>query len=275
LITGCSDKLEKDNSALREQIGRLSAEKDKIKSDRDKLESELIRKQGEIAASAERLADSRARIDELKQEVTAQRAFSSGLSDTLKANERQSKEQKMEFASKIADLETQLQKLKTPQKGELTGVVTYFFNENFGDKPDVGAEITIFPADGNPGFDYSVMEAYRDVKYAMRIRGTFSAEAQQILGKYHISNARDWQELDSRAAEMMLKAMTGGNSIQLTADGNGAFKRSLQPGSYFVMIRSKHRKGMTVCEIQGKIVVQKIEIKSSEEISVDAKFDAR
>jgi len=60
---------------------------------------------------------------------------------------------------------------------------------------------------------------------------------------------------------MMFRAMIAKKRTSLTADGNGSFKRSLQPGSYFVMIRSKHRQAMTVCESSGKIIIKKSRLK--------------
>ncbi|MBI3878514.1 MAG: hypothetical protein HY301_00415 [Verrucomicrobia bacterium] len=277
LLTGCSDTLNKENTELREQKNKLSA-------DKAKAEAELIKKEGEISASKERLADAKTRIDELKQEVVTLRDTSSKqsaqileLTERLKENERQLKEQKDSLAVKSADYEAQLQKLKTTQKGELNGVVTYFFNSNFGYKPDVGAEIYVFPVDAYSDFDPSVITEYQTMKHAMswskstdqRLR----QDSQKILSKYSSPVESAWKDLDARVVKMALPAEVGDKTIRLTADGNGAFKRSLQPGTYYTIIRSKHRQDMSVSEISGKIFVRKVEIKSGEEASLDAKFE--
>ena len=81
-------------------------------------------------------------------------------------------------------------------------------------------------------------------------------------------------DVDQKAAEMLRLAMNGEKTIQLVADGNGSFKRSLLPGNYYVVVRSKHREGDTSSELLGKISFQKFEVKSGDEVSVAAKFEA-
>src|SRR3972149_2389822 len=46
---------------------------------------------------------------------------------------------------------TQSSKDANSDKGELKGVVTYFFNKNFGDRPDIGATVLINRTDSING----------------------------------------------------------------------------------------------------------------------------
>ena len=54
------------------------------------------------------------------------------------------------------------QNIEQKQEGKITGVVTYFFNDNYGDKPDVGAKILIINSSEVPNFHLSTVDSFRD-----------------------------------------------------------------------------------------------------------------
>lgn len=45
-------------------------------------------------------------------------------------------------------------------KGSIFGVVTYYFNKNYGDKPDVGAEVYIAVSTKIPDFNLAVVDSF-------------------------------------------------------------------------------------------------------------------
>jgi hypothetical protein len=213
------------------------------------------------------------------------------LGTRLTTTEQAAEKLKDDSAKKIQELETTVQQQSEAKKGDLIGVVTYFFNENYGYKPDVGAEIDIIPVDGYPGLDLKILHEFDFASLAMTgvnqneilttdnaITREYKTKAltveMQQLAKYGIKTHDDWMAYCRRAEQTLQDAVTRGGTFHLTADGNGNFKRSMKRGKYYVVIQSKHRNGNNAFESLGKRFTQTVEIKVDEESDVDAKFEA-
>lgn len=295
LCSGCDDATKVENQGLRKQVGALIAEKAGV-------DGELTKKQSELLAINERLSDSKARIEELKSEAQELRGANSKLhaqiaevGERLKAAELSAKEQELRSSRSLIDLESllsrrtaelethigQLQKQQAERKGILSCVVTYYFNANYGYKPDVGAEIFIFPEKAYSNFNFGVFMRYQLARTAIatrKLEGALSrgrpsaGVGQQILEKMGINNEGDWTSLVEQASAMWRTAETGKDTSRGVADGNGVFKRSLAPGKYYIGIRSKHREGSDEVDYRGKLDVKAFEIKGDDEVSIDAKF---
>ena len=234
LCSGCDDATKVENQGLRKQVGALITEKAGV-------DGELTKKQSELLAINERLSDSKARIEELKSEAQELRGANSKLhaqiaevGERLKAAELSAKDQELrsnrsmsELESRLsrqtAELEThigQLQKQHAERKGILSCVVTYYFNANYGYKPDVGAEIFIFPEKAYSNFNFDVFLKYqlasavnigRKLDKALsraRLRAGLG-EGQQVLEKIGINDEGDWTSLVDQASAMWRTAETG------------------------------------------------------------------
>jgi hypothetical protein len=193
--------------------------------------------------------------------------------------------------------------------GKTSGVVTYYFNKNFGDKPDVGAKIYIV---GKEAFDtmkskligryiqvqdlVNSINKYKNiiandsetnsltVKYGLKqdtasnktvlfIREEME-ESKSALIALNINSKQEFDSLDNQAYRDCVVFRNLKNIKETTADGNGAYSVSLRPGSYYTLIVSNHRKGHAMAEFTGKIHFSSINIESEKETSVSPNFTA-
>jgi hypothetical protein len=103
---------------------------------------------------------------------------------------------------------------QTPVTGTIRGVVTYYFNVNFGDRPDTGAEAVLFKDDAAPPYEVVVQDEYAvELVDEGRVLQTSSAQG---ASRYQV--------------------------VRVTsADGNGNFVfEKVPPGKYVVVIESRH-----------------------------------
>jgi len=119
------------------------------------------------------------------------------------------------------------------QKGTIHGVVTYYFNRNYGDKPDVGASIWLVPHQQWPkgiyegGIDFKG-GGIEEIPPDVLVVGTGSSiflDRKEAAGK--------------KAIDIKIEAVKA-----TSADGNGNFEfRDVLPGRYIVIMQSGHTKG--------------------------------
>jgi len=150
-------------------------------------------------------------------------------------------------------------------RSRLNGVVTYFFNENYGHRPDVGAEIYILQRN-KVDIDTSAIRDYRIIKLLAQIRQA-SAKALSDSDKIALNKQ------DIKAFEVCSAIKNSKHAIKLVADGNGSYSTELPPGEYYILIVSQHRKDLTITEVGGKINFTTLTVESGKEYTVNAKFD--
>jgi len=154
---------------------------------------------------------------------------------------------------------------KETGKGMVSGVVTYYFNENYGEKPDVGAIVFILP------------EVYRDDalkvdKYLRYLRGNLRYEIN--LERKSMSSS-DFPKLVKAVNKFMLDLKVGDvkGMTKVVADGDGSFTATLSPGKYYFVAKSAHRTRGTNAddvEILGRLDFNEAEVVADE--TVDIKF---
>lgn len=113
---------------------------------------------------------------------------------------------------------------KAPDKqtGGIGGVITYYFNANYGDKPDAGAKIQLVQGD--------VMIA----KTSLLLLHTVI-----IPGKKGAADER-----------VELKVVSEG-----TADGSGRYElKDVPAGQYTLIITSSHRKDASLRDVSGQVI---------------------
>ncbi len=298
-ISGCDDSSKREAAALRADLDVATARALTAIEEKEKVEAEIVRQKAEIATANERLADAKAQVDALRSEILFLRESvekmerrASAADVSVVAERAASKSIQQEFERQQSELREEIALLKQKaesKKGTLSGVVTYFFNNNFGYKPDIGSEVMLVSKVASPEFDFSVVEKFLQVNLIMTLRSLEIHNAAMLakigmrtptpiaageLEKAGIANESDWAALTKQAADMWSIAERGNKTIKLVADGNGSFKRSIPPGEYYVLIRSKQRTGSNTLEIFGKVQAKKVVISSDEEVSVSAKFEA-
>lgn len=164
--------------------------------------------------------------------------------------------------------------------GKISGVVTFFYNKNYGDKPDVGAEVYVADSIKIPDLMYSTIDTFHYGNFYRNISYDYSHshmkvpnDIKQQLINYNVEDNIIFNDLDLRASKNIDKIKNAKDVIKTVVDGNGNYTIKLKPGIYYIYIKSNNRKGSTVTEILGRVFCERIAIKDDEEINVSAKFD--
>ena len=159
-------------------------------------------------------------------------------------------------------------------KGNIKGVVTYYFNQNYGDKPDVGAKIYVRKTDSISKKN-SVINKFQRVKvcrYLLQMK-TNIEDCKKTLANLGVETDADFDKLNSTILSEFLGMDFNKNIKKITADGNGNYSLSLDPGLYEIIFVSKGRNDLSVAEIEGKISNEFINLKPGDELTVDKRFD--
>jgi len=195
------------------------------------------------------------------------------------------------------------------QTTSISGVVTYFFNDYQGNKPDLGAKVYIIDSLTNPAFDFSVVDTfikartYRSIYMTyLEIFSGWDALQKQCEGKkeyqskyekakaevekskkdvdhyyaeivkYGVETDEKFTALDKRVFSLLMK-INEDNSILRTVDGGGNYSVNVKPGTYYIYIVSKNRTNLSMCEISGKIYCKRVIIKENQTKDISYNFD--
>lgn len=168
------------------------------------------------------------------------------------------------------------------QEGKISGVVTYYFNENYGDKPDVGTEVLIIDVAHVPNLHSATIDSFLYVKTYKSLYnlydkggGKIPEDVIRIIKAYGVETKEGFDNLDNRAGEELFKMRfdKAFYTIKLITDGNGGFSSNVPVGNYYVYIRSNHRDGKNMTEVLGRVVFKKVEVRAGETATVNAKFN--
>lgn len=159
--------------------------------------------------------------------------------------------------------------------GIVKGTVTYYFNSNFGYKPDTGAKVTVVPKEevspeqASTLFNFQKASLQRQIVVLGGAAGSAGIESLKKLGA---DTQKGFMKLDEKAALQKMQLEVNKKKISATADGSGAYSIKVKPGKYYVLIVSSHSEGSGVMEVMGRCTFQEVEIASAGETSVDARF---
>lgn len=193
-------------------------------------------------------------------------------------------------------------------QAKISGVITYYFNEYQGNKPDIGASVILIDSSKATNFNYknyenfyygktyqkmyfSALERYENYtsilaklkkgkKYdADREKMNLGiADAQKDMDKY----AKEMTRYDFDSAEKSAK--TGVDVyVQLlkldedlpkkTVDSNGNYSMNIEPGVYYVYIKSKNRTSLLMPESDGNIYIKKVKISENGDKDISYNFE--
>jgi len=161
---------------------------------------------------------------------------------------------------------------------KVDGIVTYFFNYNFGDKPDVGSEVYIVDSSECNNFNKSTIDSLEHLSFYKKLlaRRAYNVYPRQViidtLTKYGVESDKGYEALDVRA-DMNYKLLKNSKSAyKLVVDGNGSYSKNLKPGTYYVLIKSNNRKGSDYSNVMGQHYLQVIRLVADDEINVSHNF---
>lgn len=194
---------------------------------------------------------------------------------TFKGNVVNIKQSDLKSIDFVKDDTKQLAATKTTSNsGELKGVITYYFNKNYGDKPDVGARIYVRKTDttGLKRSPTSIYERAAVLKYLVDHKvdvEKYSAQLKELNG----DTKEGFDALNSAVIKDLYSIDKDESAKIMTADGNGSYSTKLIPGLYEVIMISKGRTSLSVAEIMGKIATKIITIKPDDVKTLDHRFD--
>lgn len=168
---------------------------------------------------------------------------------------------------------------KLSERSTLSGVVTYYFNENYGDKPDVGAKITINKIGNiNENAVEVLYEKFTTARLYMALL-SFTKKKDPSFTKYTnelnklgIYTQSDLDKLDTELGTILINRTSMEGAKKITVDGNGKYLIQLDPGFYEIIMTSKGSTALSTTEILGKVFVKNIEIKPNESNVLDFRF---
>jgi len=139
------------------------------------------------------------------------------------------------------------QKLLTNKGGRISGVVTYYFNDNYGNKTDTGSKV-----------------------YLIKYDSQFSPEINDYLREF-VSDIRVSKNLREGGVS------DGNQSFPIVAtsavDGNGHYELTgVGSGEYILIIISAHTKGNGMLNSGGKIYTKSIEVINGSDINISNDF---
>jgi hypothetical protein len=161
----------------------------------------------------------------------------------------------------------------------IKGVVTYYFNRNYGYKPDVGAEVYIINYKDLGNADTLSIKNFTLAKI---VRNTMSMseddykiQCYKQLTELNAETKDKFDSLDWKCYMAVSLIQRNKKKVKMTVDGSGAFSKLLLPGDYFILIISNHRKGVNATDLMGKLDYKQISLSKNGEGVVNVEFNER
>ncbi len=182
------------------------------------------------------------------------------------------------------------------EPSEVTGVITYYFNKNFGDKPDIGAKVYLI--NEKKKVDHSSIDSFINITMDKHLYESLieSSEIDKLIGKdfqpskssienrnkeietlkqklasYNVETDDKYKLLDNRSASQLYN-LVGKSDNVTTVDGSGRFNLKVPSGEYTSLIISNGRKGNTVTTIGGLVSLESIKLSSGEKKEINHAF---
>lgn len=165
------------------------------------------------------------------------------------------------------------------EPGTIKGVVTYYFNDYQGYKPDIGAKVFVTKINCDTIKEYlSVSKdvAFVDELNAIRgIKSHFSDYLSKI--KYYAKDSIEYDKKEKLANAQFFNATKSVvNEIYKTSvDGTGRYSIDVPPGEYNVIVVSSGRQNLNLLEINGNIKIERTFVKSKITSNTDVVFEVR
>ncbi|MEI7504463.1 MAG: hypothetical protein WCJ61_14380, partial [Paludibacter sp.] len=172
-----------------------------------------------------------------------------------------------------------IEQIKTLQDGKIFGVITYYFNKNYGDKPDVGTEVYIAEISKVPDFNLATVDSfyyasfYRNTYLEYKSVGTVPDNILEQVKKYNVENKSSFDLIDKRSFMNIYQIKVAKDVLKSVVDGGGNYSVKVKPGIYYIYIKSNNRQGLSLTEVRGKIKCKKLNVKEGEEVNFSYNFE--
>lgn len=194
------------------------------------------------------------------------------------------------------------------QTATVKGVVTYYFNQYQGDKPDIGAKV--YAVDSASYFqNYKVIDSFQlassfksILNSNLSIAESYKTLMKRTKGKkkmvdsyndyekryneavadvdlytaklsaMNVLSKEGFEELDKRTVRALFEAKQDSRP-NTTVDGSGNYTLSLSPNVYYVLIISDNRTRLSISEIGGSFAIRKVNLTKNTNAEFSTKFD--
>ena len=198
------------------------------------------------------------------------------------------------------------------QNSNVKGVITYFFNEYQGDKPDIGAKVYLVKKENAPQVNTMTVDSFLMGKFYLGLYSEYieivsdseflmkqyegkkrykiqyeeakkrydEAKASQNdhyeqTKKYRMETKEKFKAFDSRAFNLTYGITLNRKAEISTVDAIGNYSLNIEPGKYYILILSKNRKDNNLTESDGKIFLKEIELEKGKTIDISYNFGLR
>ena len=167
-------------------------------------------------------------------------------------------------------------KVAKVQNCEVNGVVTYFYNKFFGNRPDVGATVKLIKVEDldSTKFNHTAYSYYKWNRSAAAAYWEFynkygQSEADRSIGKIYDFQKANWDNYDAICdtlgavqleLAMIFNETDKNYNYEAVVDGTGAFKLIVPYGEYYAYIKSENRKGIFMPEMEARFELKKIKL---------------
>ncbi len=193
-------------------------------------------------------------------------------------------------------------------QAKISGVVTYYFNEYQGNKADIGASVILIDSSSVTNFDYNLYEKFHYGEFyqkmyfeTMELYESYSSalektkkgkkydEDRETFKRGMEGTAKDMKRHKAEmekygydtpeksakiAVDLYMQLLKLDEDLpKKTVDSNGNYSINIEPGVYYVYIKSKNRPGLTMPELGGKIYIKKVKISENSDKDVSYNFD--
>jgi hypothetical protein len=194
---------------------------------------------------------------------------------------------------------------------KIKGVVTYYFNEYQGNKPDIGTTVVVVDTSEVKKFDYEIWSNYHygkgyrkineiDEKILKNYKSLYDnsisdgdnekAEKYKIeadkalfdlnenikqIKKHNVDTDEKFNNIDKQLSTSLFQfRMSKDPFIETTVDGSGNYSINIKPGTYYVFIKSKNRTGLTITDVSGTTYITKVKVTNNDkDVSYNFELD--
>lgn len=164
--------------------------------------------------------------------------------------------------------------------GQVSGTVTYYFNEFRGDQPDIGAKVYILDSASAGNFSIDLADSFYYAAFYLGVKQHYldmnepvPDNIQEGIDKSGASDQKVFDSMDQRCAAQVLDFINNADTHSVLTNDLGSYTYPLRMGTYYVLIQSNGRKGMNATEVSGKVRAKKIAVGNGQDIDFSCKFD--
>ena len=161
---------------------------------------------------------------------------------------------------------------------KVQGVVRYFYNDTFGYKADLGAEIRFIPKTECDTIPNCEKWAEYESKSKKVVNFLITAEEWKEEGIYYLGESKlrelhkvtpldeeRVKKLSQELFEEVVMLMSYEDNMCLV-DNTGMYSIELPKGEYYVVMRSKNRDRPMMAELAGRVYVKEVNLNSSTKV---------